>query len=187
MINYIQTLKIGLTILLVSLIIWIYKDWEFQKQENIRQTENIKQIRMLDSLRFSSQIVSSNELKDYLQYQNSTLLKNIEKEGIKSNRIKEVVSTNYIYKDTTYKEFKTETFTDSTKCLTIKGTINPNGTVSITNREFHNKMDAIAYWERKEWSFLGIKTRFLGKKQMTAKVFDECGKSQVIVINKKEN
>jgi hypothetical protein len=187
MINYIQTLKVGLMILIVSIAIWFYKDWQFQKLENIRQTENVRQIRISDSLRFSSQIVNSNELKDYLQYQNSNLLNNLKKEGIKENRIKEIVSTNYFYRDTTYREFKGSKFIDSTKCLTIKGTINENGSVSITDRNFHNKTDAVAYWERKQWSFLGIKSRFFGKKQMTAKVFNECGESQIINIKKKEN
>ena len=187
MINYFQIIKNIAIIMFIGLIIWFYKDWQFQKSENIRQTENMRQVRMSDSLRFSSQIVNSNELKDYLQYQNSDLLNNLSKEGVKTNRIKEIVSTNYVYRDTIYQVHKENKFTDSTKCLTIKGTINTDGSVSITDRKFNNKTDAVAYWERKQWSFLGIKSRFLGRKQMTAKVFNECGESQIIKIEKKEN
>ena len=187
MINYIQIIKNIAIVIFIGIVIWFYKDWQFQKSENIRQTENMRQVRISDSLRFSSQIVNSNELKDYLQYQNSDLLNNLSKEGIKTNRVKEIVSTNYVYRDTTYTEHKEKKFTDSTKCLTIKGTINPNGSVSITDRKFTNKTDAVAFWERKQWSFLGIKSRFLGKKQMSAKVYNECGESQIIKIEKKEN
>ena len=47
-------------------------------------------------------------------------------------------------------------------------------------------MDAVAFWERRQWNFLGIKTRFLGKKEMTAKIFDDCGNSTVVQIKKQE-
>lgn len=183
--SYIQTAKTILIIAGISLAIWFYKDYQFQKLENIRQTENNRQMRISDSLHYSAQILNANELKDYLQYDNSDLKNKLSEAGIKTNRIKEIISTNYVYKDTTYREFK-GSFTDSTKCLTIKGVVNDNGTVSITDRQFHNKMNAVAYWERREWSLLGIKTRFLGKKQMTAKVFDECGESQVVKIEMKK-
>ncbi|MNL86767.1 hypothetical protein D3C87_2156190 [compost metagenome] len=56
----------------------------------------------------------------------------------------------------------------------------------VDDRQFHNKSDAVAYWERREWNFLGFKTRFLGKKQFTAKVFDECGESRTMKIEKKK-
>lgn len=183
--SYIQTAKTILIIAGISLAIWFYKDYQYQKIENIRQTENNRQTRISDSIHFSSQILNANEIKDYLQYENSDLKNKLSEAGIKTNRIKEIINTNYVYKDTTYREFSGK-FIDSTKCLTIKGIVNTNGTVSITDRQFHNKMDAVAYWERREWSLFGIKTRFLGKKQMTAKVFDECGESQVIKIEKKK-
>lgn len=179
-----QTIKTILIIAGVSLAIWFYKDYQYQKIENIRQTENNRQIRISDSLRFSSQILNANELKEYLQYQNTDLKNKLAEAGIKTNRVKEIINTNYVYKDTTYRKFSGK-FIDSTKCLTIKGIVNNNGTVSITDREFHNKMDAVAYWERREWSLFGFKTRFLGKKQMTAKVFDECGESKIIKIENK--
>jgi hypothetical protein len=182
---YIQTIRTILIIAGIALAIWFYKDWQFQKSENIRQTENNSQLRKADSLRFTSQILNAKELNDYLEYQNSDLKNNLAKDGIKTNRIKEIINTNFIYKDTTYREFKGK-FIDSTKCLTIKGIVNPNGTVSITDRQFNNKMNAVAYWERRQWNFLGMKTRFLGKKQMTAKVFDGCGETKIVKIEKKE-
>lgn len=180
-----KNIKLIAIFLLVGAVIWFYKDYQYQKSENIRQTENNSQLRKADSLRFASQILSLNEMKDYLQYQNSDLKNNLAKDGIKTNRIKEIVSTKYSFKDSIIKKYVSGPFVDSTKCLTIKGFVDSSG-VTITDRQFHNKTDAVAYWERREWSLFGIKTRFLGKKQMTAKVFDECGESQIIKIEKKK-
>lgn len=168
-------------------LVWIYKDREFQKAENIRQTENNRQKTISDSLRFSAQILNANELKEHFEYQNKDLKNKLEKSGIKTDRIKEIISTNYFYRDSIQKKYYTGQFTDSTKCLVIKGEIDTNGVVTIKDRQFKNKMDAVAYWERRQWNFLGIKTRFLGKKQMTAKVFDDCGNSKVIQIKKAAN
>ena len=55
---------------LVGYIVWLYKDREFQKSENERQTENNRQTRIADSLRFSTQILNANELKEHFEYQN---------------------------------------------------------------------------------------------------------------------
>ena len=167
-------------------IIWIFKDYEFQKKENERQTENNRQKTIADSLRFSAQILNANELKEHFEYQNKDLKDKLAKEGIKESRIKEIISSKYYYRDSIQKKYYAGEFIDSTKCLVIKGEIDTNGVVTIKDRKFKNKMDAVAYWERRQWSFLGIKTRFLGKKQMTAKVFDDCGNSTVIQIKKNE-
>ena len=70
--------------------------------------------------------------------------------------------------------------------MLIKGEIDTNGVITIKDRQFKNKMDAVAFWERRQWNFLGIKTRFLGKKEMTAKIFDDCGNSTVVQIKKQE-
>jgi hypothetical protein len=200
---YIQTLRTILIIAGIALAIWFYKDWEFQTAENKRQTENMHQIMIADSLRYSSQILSSNEIKEYLQYQNSGLKNKLLKDGIKLNRIESIVSINYRYHDTVKKETditglvdaiqksipKSQEWIDTTKCQTTKGIVSFDGQklkVVVNDREFKNKSDAVGYWERREWKFLGLKTRFLGKKQVTAKMFDECGESRMIKIEKKE-
>lgn len=178
----IKNIRLLFIVALVGYIVWLYKDREFQKSENERQTENNRQTRIADSLRFSSQILNANELKEHFEYQNKDLKDKLAKEGIKESRIKEIISSKYYYRDSIQKKYYTGQFTDSTKCLVIKGEIDTNGVVTIKDRQFKNKMDAVAFWERRQWSFLGIKTRFLGKKQMTAKVFDDCGNSKVIQI-----
>lgn len=200
---YVQIVKSILIVAGIVTSIWFYKDYQFQTLENKRQSDNIYQIRVADSLRFSSQILTTSEIKEYLQYQNSKLKKQLLKEGVKLNRIQSIVSTNYRYRDTVNRETditglvsaiknsipKSQDWIDTTKCLTTKGTVSFDGQklkVIVSDREFKNKSDAVAYWERKQWKFLGLKTRFLGKKQFTAKVFDECGESRILKIEKKE-
>ena len=198
-----KNIRIIFIVILITVAVWIYKDWQFQKAENIRQTENNSQQRKYDSLRFTSQSLTKDEIKEYLQYQNPDLQKKLENSNIKLNRIESIVSNLYKYKDTTKKETdvtglveaiknsipKSQSWTDSTKCLTTKGTVSFDGQklkVIVNEREFQNKSDAVAYWQRKEWKLFGIKTRFLGKKEFTAKQFDECGESKTMKIEKKK-
>lgn len=198
----IKNIKTIVIVLLAVAAVWVYKDYKFQKEENKRQTENATQLRKADSLRFTSQILTQNEIKDYLEYQNQDLKKKLEKDGIKLNRIESIVSLNYKYKDTSQKETdisgivdaiknsipNSQNWIDSTKCLTVKGSVAFDGQklkVTVNDREFKNKSDGVAYWQRRQWSFLGIKTRFLGKKEFTAIQFDECGESRVLKIEKK--
>ena len=58
--------QIGIILLIIA-VVWLYKDYQFQKSENIRQTENATQLRKADSLRFTSQILTSQEIQDYLK------------------------------------------------------------------------------------------------------------------------
>jgi len=200
----IKNIKAIFLVLLVVAVVWFYKDYQYQKSENIRQTENASQLRKEDSLRFTSQNLTLSEIKDYLEYQNQDLKNKLANEGIKLNRIQSIVSSNYKYTDTTKKETdvsgivdaiknsipKSQSWTDSTKCLTVNGHVSFDGQklkVTVNNREFKNKSDGVAYWQRRQWNFLGIKTRFLGKKEFTAKQFDECGESKVLKIEKNKN
>jgi hypothetical protein len=198
-----KNIKLLVILALCLLALWFYKDWKFQTAENKRQTENMHQTRIADSLHYSSQILSSNEIKEYLQYQNSDLKNKLLKDGVKLNRIESIVSTNYHYRDTIKRETdvsglieaiknsipKNQEWSDTSKCETIKGTVSFDGQklkVVVNDREFKNKSDGVAYWERRQWTILGLKTRFLGKKQFTSKMFDECGESQMMKIQKKQ-
>jgi hypothetical protein len=182
----IKNIKLILIVAIVGYVVWLRKDNEILKSKNDIQSENISQLRKADSLRFCTQNLSDKEAKEYLEYENKDLKNKLAKAGIKSDRIKEIISTNYFYRDSIQKKYYAGRFIDSTKCLVIKGEIDTNGVVTISDRQFKNKMDAVAFWERKQWNFLGIKTRFMGKKQVTAKVFDDCGNSTVIQIKKQE-
>lgn len=198
-----KNIKLIGIILIIIAAVWFYKEYEFQKQENKRQTENSAQLRKSDSLRFTSQILTQDEIKDYLVYNNQELKKKLEKDGIKLNRIESIVSSNYRYQDSSSKETdisgivesiknsipKSQNWIDSTQCLIVKGSVNFDGQklkVTVNDRTFQNKSDGVAYWQRREWNFIGIKTRFLGKKEFTAVQFDECGESKVLKIEKKK-
>lgn len=198
-----DNIKLVLIIVLVAAVVWLYKEKKFQKAENERQTENANQFRKKDSLHFASQLLSKDELKDYLQYENSDLKNKLVNAGIKESRIQSIISQTLKYRDTTKRETdvsglvdaiknsipKSQSWSDTTKCMTVNGIASFDGqklTVVVNDRQFNNKSDAVAYWERKEWSFLGIKTRFLGKKQFTSKLFDDCGESRMMKIEKKK-
>lgn len=202
--QYIQTIKLGIILLLAIAVVWFFKDWQFQKAENIRQTENARQLRISDSLRLTTQLLSTQEINDYLQYDNRELKNKLEKTGIKLNRIESIISTNYQYRDTTHKSTDltqivaairnntniSQEVIDTTQCMTTKGIVSYSNNqlkFTVTDRQFKNKSDGVAYWERRQWKFLGVKTRFLGKKQFTAKTFDQCGQSQILKIEKKKD
>lgn len=203
MITIIKNFKQIALVVLIMAVVWFYKDYQHQKIENARQAENATQLRKSDSLRFTIQILTSQEIQDYLQYQNQELQQKLESDKINTNRIVSIVSSNLKYKDNTTKttdlnnianaiKNNIPTYTpilDSTKCLTIKGIIefkNDSLKLKITERIFNNKTDAVAYWERRQWKFLGIKTRFLGKKQFTAVNYSDCGEEKTILIKKKD-
>lgn len=192
--------QLGLLCLVVFLV-WLLVDWQFQKKENIRQSHNAQQLRMADSLKFTSQILTSKELQEYLNFQNQHLQKLLKENNIKPSRIEKIISNNYYYKDTSNHIANVNkminsirsgipdstNFTDTTACLNIQGKLIYDGTnlnVAIYNREFKNKTNAVVYWQRKQWKFLGFKTRIFGKKEFTAKVFDDCGKSNILTIQK---
>lgn len=200
---YIQTIRTILIVLLIAGGIWLYKDWEFQKSENVRQSENFRQKQISDSVKYSSQVLDERQINTYLEYENKDLKKSLAKDGIKEGRIESIITNNYYYKDTVKSSSDVsnmiaairagnpdyETFIDTSKCLNIKGKLLYDGKslkVQFDEKEFKNKSDGVAYWERRQWSFLGIKTRFLGKKQFTAKVYDQCGQSNILKIEKKK-
>lgn len=199
-IQNIKTLLIGVAIVAA---VWFYKDYTFQKAENERQTENASQLRKSDSLRFTNQVLSPKEIDDHITYNDPELKKKLDAANIKVSRIESLISQTLKYRDTTKRETdvsglvdaiknsipKSQSWSDTTKCMTVTGIASFDGQklkVVVNDRQFSNKSDAVAYWERREWSFLGFKTRFLGKKQFTSKLFDDCGESRIMKIEKKK-
>lgn len=69
------TIKWAVIVIIAGVGVWLYKDYEFQKEENTRQTENNRQLRMADSLKYTKQVLTLTELKDYMLYQNKDLQK----------------------------------------------------------------------------------------------------------------
>lgn len=195
--------KYLLLLVLIGVGVWMYKDYQFQKAENKRQTENAQQLRRKDSVGFAEQLLSKQEINDYLEYDNKDLKLLLEQNNIRENRLQSILSNQYRYQDKTEKGYDvsgliaainqkrefTVPFSDTTKCMQINGNVtfkNDSLKVNITDRQFKNKTDNVVYWQHREWKFLGIKTRFLGKKEFTAKTFDQCGKSEIMKIEKKQ-
>lgn len=205
--------KTNIQIIVIAILalaaLWIFDDWKFNKRENERNTENVRQQNYFDSIKNAVYIYNQRQMDEYIQ-SNSKIKEQLRQEKIKSSRVTSIQTRDYIYSNkkknsiaiVTPAEITIKTdsivskgipivvpFTDSTSCLKIKGNIkfeNSRIFVEINEREFKNKTTVIGYWERRQWKFLGIKTRFLGKVQATAKIIDECGHSEIITINKKE-
>ncbi|WP_119792022.1 hypothetical protein [Flavobacterium anhuiense] len=201
--SVIKNIGIGLILFLALAFVWVWKDKEYYKMESERQNENVSWQIKYDSLRFSNQVLSQDEIKDHIVYNNPELKKKLDAANIKMSRIESLVSQTLKYRDTLKRETdvsglveaiknsvpKSQSWSDSTHCIKVNGSVSYDGEklkVVVSDRQFENKTDAVAYWERKKWNFLGIKTRFLGKKVFTAKVFDECGESRMMKIEKKK-
>lgn len=198
--NTLNYIKYGILLIVISAIIWFVKDY-VDKSEFKKDTEtNAAWQEKFDSLRISYTILNDKQMNAYLK-DNEEMKSILKENNIKSSRVTSILNHLLKYRDTTIVETDlskvleainkktdySQPFKDSTSCLLLKGKVKyANGglSVEINERVFNSNTTAIAYWERKQWNFLGIKTRFLGKKEMTAKVIDKCGTSQTINIEK---
>lgn len=197
-----QNLKLIGAFAAVIAIVWVYKDNQHLKAEKAIQQENASNMRRYDSLRYSSQILSTSEINEYLRFQNADLKKKLDQAGIKPKQLQTIINHNYRYQDTTKRETDLSKIADAIKanipaeqevvdtlnCWTTRGIISYRDNQlkwQVIDRQFTNKTDATVYWQRRQWNFLGIKTRFLGKKEYTSKIFDACGESKIMKIEKK--
>lgn len=200
MTNYLNYIKWIFIVIFIGGGIYIYGRYQLHKNNDLRLTENARQQEMFDSLRISSTVLDEKRFNEAIR-QNKNYEAIIKENGIKLSRVTSIMNHLLKYRDTTIvqtdlsevvaavKEKKDISIPikDSAKCLVIKGVIKLSGgvmTLSITDRIFTGNTTAIGYWERREWNFLGIKTRFLGKKQGTVKLIDDCGESKIINIEK---
>lgn len=194
----INNLKTILIVALIGAAIWLFKDYQFQKVENLRQSENMRSLRLQDSLNYSKQTLNKKELIEHLEYNNQNLLQKLDGANIKMRRIESIITQELAYKDTSHNEIKIDGIIkaikenrhlevpviDSTACLVIRGSViydNNEIFLNIKDRKFTNVTDVVAYWERKK-GFLGIRW---GKKQATVKVFNSCGETITKIIDKK--
>lgn len=199
----INNLKTYLIIIGIIVAVWFYKDYQFQKSENIRQSENNAQLRKYDSLKYASQTYTKKELNEFLEYNRKDLQRFLKEHKIATRKIENVITQELKFRDTTKttvnlqpvldaiksnKNIKVPVI-DSTACMIIKGYVvfkNDTLSLNITDRKFKNVTDVVSYWKRNQWRFLGIKTRFLGKKAMTVITKDECGNTKTFIIEKKK-
>lgn len=199
----INNLKTYLIIAGVVAAVWFYKDYTYQKAENIRQTENNRQLRLKDSTNYASQILNKKELEQYLEYNRQDLQNFLQEQKIATRKIERIITQKLSYQDTFNRSVNLQPILDaiknqrdikipvidSTDCLIVKGYVafeNDTLSLNITDRQFKNKSDVISYWERKQWSFLGLwKWRLFGKKEATVIIKDDCGNTETFIINRK--
>ena len=196
-------IKTFLILAAAILVIWFYKDYSYQVSENKRQTENFRQLQQQDSMRYSQMVLTKKELENYLENNNKELLTFLDQNKIDTKKIERIISQKLNYTDTrtntvnlqpvldAIKEQKNARIavTDSTKCMVIKGFVvfkNDTLKLDITDREFKNSSEVVSYYERRQWKFLGIKTRLFGKKQLTVIIKDDCGRSETVIIDLKK-
>lgn len=198
-----ENIKIYLIVFAVIGAVIYYKDAEFQKKENKRQSENIHQIRKLDSFHYASQTYTKKELDEYLEYKRKDLLQFLEENKVQTRRIERIITQELKYRDTLNKNVNLQPVldaiknqreikipvVDSTDCLIVKGFVafeNDTLSLNITDRQFKNTSDVVTYWERNKWSFLGLwNWRLFGKKKATVIINDDCGNTKTFVIDKK--
>lgn len=172
--------------------VWFYKDYQYQKSEKERITENYENRLKSDSLKYSKETLTKQEIIDYLDYQRKDLKSYIDQKGIKPKQIEQIISQNLKDKDTTsqtvliapIKEGVKFPFTYKNDCLQAFGTseiVNDSLKTTITGYEYDNQTDVIGYWERKR--ILGLK---IGRKQAKVEVRSKCGESQTFFIEKRK-
>ena len=200
--NIVQIIIAICLAILIGSAVYFFQAWKIQKLENQRQTENLEQLRKYDSLKYASQTYSKKELEEYLEYSRQDLQAFLKENRIKTNRIEQIITQQQQYRDKELQSTNLQPLLyaiknkqeinlpvkDSTKCLVIKGFIaykNDTLSLNITDRKFTNVSDVISYWERKQWKFLGIKTRLFGKKTATVIIKNSCGETKTFVISKK--
>lgn len=199
--NYLNYVKYIALIIVTCTIVYFVKDYLDKKQFEKDTKANELYQQRFDSLRISYIKLTDEQMMNVLK-SNSEYKALLKENNIKFKRVESLLKYKLEYRDTTIvntdlsailnavnkKENYVKPFKDSTLCLLIKGTVeytDGNLSLNISDRIFNDETTAIGYLERREWSFLGFKTRFLGKLQGTAKVTDKCGKSQIINLIKK--
>ena len=170
--------------------------------ENERLRHNLAETVRENSELATALTVKDSELRELLQNKVPELEAKLDSLKIRSNTIEKIVVQKHFYKDTAVsktdlrpvldaiqKKAKIITpFVDSTACLVVKGYVEYNGerlNLAITNREFKSISEAVSHWERKQWKFWFIKSRLFGRKELKVTVFNNCGESKTIVVNKK--
>lgn len=189
-------------ILFLAFLIWAFNDWKNKGAEVKRLENNNAWQHVADSLKYSKQTLTTKEINNYVQ-NDPELKKMIKDQKIRMDRIESIMINNFKFFDSTANKTDLNKLLasirankpiifpikDSVKCMVIKGNMtfkNDSLFLNITDRQFNNKTTAIAYTERRLWKLLWFKTRFLGKKQQTAKITNSCGESQIINIQKSD-
>lgn len=182
-------------VILMGLLGITYKQMRTQRSEAIRWEHNYEQSQE-DISRIE---LTYREFKDQATAKEDSLLKEL---SIKPKQVERIVyiENEYTNTDTTEIDFiitgdevvdiperpKTLKFISRIDCIQIEGMVttkDPRTSLSVTSIQYNNSFSYVAYWERRQWKFLGIKSKLFGKKQGELKISSACGKSTVKEID----
>lgn len=146
--------------------------------------------------------LKQNDLNAYIKERMPELERKLDSANIKTKRVERIIVQEIKYVDTVSKRTDLKPildaiekevylklpFEDESKCLKIKGFVEFNNnalSMDITKREYKAINQVVGSWERKQWKILGlIPTRLFGKKQTKVTVFNQCGESKTIIVDK---
>jgi hypothetical protein len=174
---------IGLVTLLLLCFLTIgllFKLYKTEKEERIRYNNNM--LALIENKSRQQELTIAEFKKLYPKYDSIANRLNI-----KTKHITDVIDTRYRFKDTTLvssvltKDSVSEKsyFTFSDDCYNISGFVKKDS-VSLTNREIKDKITIFSHkdWEKKYlWGLIKLKPF------MNVKVYSECKKDTIQVIN----
>jgi len=182
--------------LLVTTIVWLWKDYQHKIEENNRLQENYRQEIQKDSIGFSEVLLTKDEAIEELKYNRQDLVKKLEEQDIKLNRITRIVSqkNTYVNIDTTtyllnkilkgIQENKPviQAVSDSTDCHLVEANLHFDGKdlrLDVTKVGFTSMTDIVAHTEKVGFRFW----KWFRKKKVTVTVLNSCGESESRIIN----
>lgn len=202
MTKYIEIAKTVGLVILAGVIVWFIISYNNLKNEKRISDLNDQWERAEQTGKYRQEITDRDGVIHYLGTENKSLLNRLKSTDIKVDRIESILSQVLTYRDTSRRSTDLAPlleairkrvpavthWVDSTKCLTVKGEVryeNDSLKVDVTTRDFNNKSDVVGYWQRRKWKFLFWETRFLGRKEVTAQSFSDCGDVRTVRIEKK--
>lgn len=196
----IDNLKIYLIVALAVSAVWFYKDYQKTKADNARIKENAEQVRKADSIGFSQQILTKDELIQDLKYNRADLVEKLEQQDIKLNRITRLINVqntftsedtttfllNKILKGIQRNEPVMQAVRDTSECYVVEANIRFDGqelNLDVTKVGFTSTSDIVAYTEKVGLRFW----KWFRKKEIEVTVINSCGeiKTSIIDVQKK--
>lgn len=179
------------------------KRQSFNNANLLKELQHFKDSMSSDLVQY--QLKSKQELEAYLSSTNNQLNgleQKLDEANVKLRKVTRIVSTTVNTRDTiinkinldslaqklsTLQPFKLP-FSDQTDCFFIKGEFEYDGqkyAINLLERQYTDTITHVASWERKKhrWLF-GIKTGLFGKKTAKVTLFNNCGESKTIVIDR---
>lgn len=188
--------------ILAAGIIWLAVALEKEKSRNKvlqrNQTEWITENANL----ISQYGLTLNEMETFLKERLPSIEAKLDSARISPRQVERIVEQKIYYRDTSLKKTDLSPILnairenkkivvpveDKSPCLIVRGTMEYNGQtleLHIADREFTAINQVVGYWERKKWKLFGfIPLRWFGKKEAKLTIFNSCGESKTIVIDK---